>query len=135
MVDFRGSAAKTPITAAMLAAKLGDGAALRDGWCLLATGWGQKRAKTQEWLRESPVLAADGARWLVEKQARGVGIDHWTIGDATTHSILLSKPVLIVEELFFADEVFALKGPQEFWALPLRLKAHSGGPCRPVLVV
>jgi arylformamidase len=133
IVDFRGIAANAPMTAAMLQDRLPADIAGR--WILLATGFGDKRAKTREWLREPPVLSADGARWLVERAAKGVGIDHYSIGDAQTHAILLAKPVLIVEELHFGPEVFALKQPVPFMALPINLKAHSGAPCRPVLVV
>ncbi len=132
IVDLRGIAAKGQITAAMLAAKLPDDIA--GHWILLATGFGDKRAKTQEWLHEPPVLAADGAQWLVDGDARGVGIDHFSIGDAQTHAILLGKPVLIVEELHFPAGVFVLPQPLEFMALPIHLRAHSGAPCRPVLI-
>lgn len=133
IADLRGIAAKTPIDAVMLARAFPAGA--KDCFALLATGWGGKRAKTDLWLHEAPFVSADGARWLVEQGARGVGIDHFSIGDGQTHAILLGKPVLIVEELNFPEEVFALKQPVEFWALPLNLRAHSGGPCRPVLVI
>ncbi|HVT80192.1 MAG TPA: cyclase family protein [Phycisphaerae bacterium] len=133
VVDFRGAAADARITAEMLSSRLP--ASIRDEWILLATGFGDKRAKSQEWLHHPPVLAADGARWLVEKGARGVGIDHFSIGDAETHSILLGKPVLIVEELHFPSEVYALSQAVLFMALPIHLKSASGAPCRPVLVI
>jgi len=119
----------------MLANALPATISIRDAFCLLATGWGQKRAKTHEWLHDAPFLSPQGARWLVDRGARGVGIDHFSIGDGTTHAVLLSHPVLIVEELCFPDEVFNLRGPLEFWALPIRLRGHSGAPCRPVLLV
>jgi arylformamidase len=134
LADFRGIAPRANITAAMLAEKLGD-RSLRDAYCLLATGWGQKRAKTHDWLHDAPSLGADGAAWLVERGARGVGIDHWSIGSAVTHATLLAKPVLIVEELFFPEEVYSLKTDAEFWALPINFRGMGGAPCRPVLVV
>jgi kynurenine formamidase len=133
IADLRGIAPKTPIDAKMLSASLGT--SVKDQWVLLATGWGAKRAKTQLWLHDAPFVSAGGARWLVDQGARGVGIDHFSIGDDVTHATLLAKPVLIVEELNFSDEVFSLPQPIEFWALPLNLRAHSGGPCRPVLVI
>jgi len=132
IADFRGIAAKALITQAMLAAKLPE--EIAGEWILLATGFGDKRARTQEWLHESPGLAADAARWLAGRGARGVGIDHFSIGDAEVHAILLGKPVLIVEEMHFPAEVFALPQPLKFMALPINLRAHSGAPCRPVLV-
>jgi len=131
--DLRGIAPKTEMDSAMLAKAFPSG--VQDCWALLATGWGDKREKTPLWLHEAPVVSPDGARWLVKQGARGVGIDHFSIGDGETHAILLSKPVLIVEELKFPPEVFTLPQPIEFWALPLNLRAHSGAPCRPVLVI
>ena len=135
VLDFRGLAPRSRITAGMLSKKVPAEESIRDVFCLLATGWGQKRDKTPEWLKDSPFLEADGAAWLVDQEARGVGIDHFSIGDAKTHAILLSRPVLIVEELCFPEEVFTLTGVFEFWALPIHLRGHSGAPCRPVLVV
>jgi len=133
IVDLRGIAANTPITAAMLVARLP--ADIAGEWILLATGFGDKRAKCHEWLHEPPFLAADGAQWLVDHNAKGVGIDHFSIGDAQTHALLLAQPVLIVEELHFSDLAMSLKSPVQFMALPINLKAHSGAPCRPVLLL
>jgi kynurenine formamidase len=108
---------------------------LRDKIVLLCTGWGDKRAKSDEWLNHAPMLGHDGASWLVERGIRGVGIDYYSIGDATTHEILLSKGVWIVEELKFSDEVLKLPQPVEFWSLPVNFKGHTGAFCRPVVVV
>ncbi|HVX84727.1 MAG TPA: cyclase family protein [Phycisphaerae bacterium] len=140
IVDLRGIGANTAITVEMLMSRLPKGAPLADHWVLLATGFGDKRAATREWLHEAPVLSHEAARWLVERQVRGVGIDHWSIGDAATHATLLgaaapAPPVLIVEELHFPEEVFALAPPVSFAALPMNLRGHSGGPCRPVLIL
>jgi arylformamidase len=133
VADLRGIRAKASIGPEMLAGKLPGNIA--GTFALLATGWGNQRAKTQRWLHDSPVLSPDGARWLIDRGARGVGIDHYSIGDAETHAILLGKPLLIIEELFFPEEVFALKVAVEFWALPINLAKHSGAPCRPVMVI
>jgi kynurenine formamidase len=138
IADFRGIAADTPLTAAMLAQKLPG--LTRGDIALLATGWGDRRAKTDEWLRHSPFVAPDGARWLVERGVRGVGIDHYSIGgngpvNAETHTILLGAGVWVVEELKFPAEVFALAPPVKFWALPLNWPGCSGAFCRPVIEV
>ena len=108
---------------------------LRDRIVLLCTGWGERRAKTEEWLHHAPMLGEAGARWLVERGVRGVGIDYYSIGDAAVHEILLSKGVWIVEELRFSAEVMALPQPIEFWSLPINFKGHTGAFCRPVAVV
>ncbi len=138
IADLRGLAADAAITPAMLAPKL-KGVTTRD-IVLLATGWGEKRAKTDEWLKHSPFLSPDGARWLLEHGVRGVGIDHYSIGgsgplNAETHTILLGAGVWVVEELRFPAEVFALPQPLKFWALPMNWPGCSGAFCRPVIEV
>jgi len=108
---------------------------LRDKIVLIATGWGYKRARTDEWLNHAPMLAPEGAQWLVDQGVRGVGIDYYSIGDATIHEILLGNNVWIVEELNFPAEAFELPQPVEFWTLPVNFKGHTGAFCRPVIVV
>jgi len=139
VADFRGIAADSHITADMLAGKLpGE---LADTIVLLATGWGEKRAKSDEWLRRSPCLSEDGAAWLVKQKVRGVGIDHYSIGGGTeptnerVHTVLLGAGVWVVEELRVPPEVFALPQPVRYMGLPVNFKGHTGGFCRPVLVV
>ncbi len=108
---------------------------------LLCTGWGDIRARTETWLRRSPFLDPDGARWLVDRGARGVGIDHYSIGgsrdpvNSETHTILLGAGVWVVEELRFPPEAMAQPQPVTFLALPIHLRDHSGAFCRPVLVL
>ena len=139
IADLRDVAASTRITPAMLQAKLpGE---LRDIIVLLATGWGDRRAKTDEWLWQSPCLDPEGASWLVQQGIRGVGIDHYSIGgmadpiNPRTHTILLEANVWIVEELRFPPESFAVPQPFMFMSLPFNLKGHTGAFCRPVIVL
>jgi len=139
IADCRGIAAGEQVTAEMLAAKLPD--LPTDAIVLLATGWGEKRAKTDEWLRHSPCLSVDGAEWIVAKAVRGVGIDHYSIGGGTeptnerVHTVLLGAGVWVVEELRFPAEVFGLPQPVSYMGLPVNFRGHTGAFCRPVLVV
>ena len=139
IADFRGAEPDQPLTSSLLKLKLPM--PLGDRIVLLATGWGDKRAKTDEWLNHPPYLSPDGAEWLVEQKIRGVGIDHYSIAgprdpmNSRTHEILLGANVWIVEELSFPDEVFALPQPFEFWTLPINLRGHTGAFCRPVAVM
>jgi arylformamidase len=113
----------------------------RDEIVLLCTGWGELRERNELWLRHSPFLTPDGARWLVERGVRGVGIDHYSIGgsreptNSETHTALLGAGVWIVEELRFPAEAFEQIPPALFQALPIHLRDHSGAFCRPVLIV
>jgi kynurenine formamidase len=139
IADLRGIGPSTGITVEMLKECLPD--SLADQIVLLATGWGDKRAKTDEWLYRSPYLDPEAAFWLVKVGVRGVGIDHYSIGGISdpinpqTHTALLGAGVWIVEELRFPPEAFALPQPFTFMALPVNLKGHTGAFCRPVIVL
>ena len=105
---------------------------------LLNTGWGHKRAKTDEWIHRSPYLAPYGAQWIVDHGIRAVGIDHFSIGgtgpdNTPTHEILLGNGVWVIEELCFRDGWREFTEGAEFMALPLLLPGFSGSPCRAVL--
>jgi kynurenine formamidase len=138
IADLLGLVADAPITAELLAAKLPG--LVAGEIVLLATGWGDRRAKSDEWLHHSPFVDPSGARWLVARGVRGVGIDHYSIGgggkvNEETHTILLGSGVWVVEELKFPEDVFGLPAPVKFWALPLNWPGCSGAMCRPVIEV
>lgn len=106
---------------------------------LLNTGWGHKRAKTEEWIHRSPWLSPAGAEWVVEKDVRAVGIDHFSIGgtgeeNALTHEILLGNGVWVIEELCFREGWREFAEGASFLALPLLVPGFSGSPCRAVLM-
>lgn len=140
IADLRGVAPKALITTEMLrdAMTTGD---LTDRIVLLATGWGDKRTKCDEWLYDSPALSPEAAEWLVAQRIRGVGIDHYSIAgsrdptNAQTHTVLLSNNIWIVEDLHFPPEVFRLPQPVQFWCLPINFRGFTGAFCRPVIVV
>ncbi len=140
LADFRDARPDQPLTSTILSQRLRD-RPLEDHIVLLATGWGNKRAKSDEWLYHPPYLSPDGAEWFVEQKIRAVGIDHYSIAgsrdpmNSLTHEVLLKAGVWIVEELFFPEEVFALPQPFQFWSLPINLKGHTGAFCRPVIVL
>lgn len=139
IADFRGVGADTALDGPMLATRLAG--APVDQIVLLATGWGYRRAKSDEWLHHSPYLSPHGAQWLVDRGVRAVGIDHYSIGgsrdpdNTRTHEILLGAGKWVVEDLLFPQEIFAVAQPFTFWSLPFNLKAHSGSFCRPVAAI
>ncbi|MHB9036707.1 MAG: cyclase family protein [Armatimonadota bacterium] len=102
---------------------------------LLCTGWGEKRANTDEYLYHSPWLTPEGASWLVEHGVRGVCIDHFSIGGAhpdrvaAPHDILLNAGIWILEDLIIPREVLDLRNLHVI-ALALLLKGGSGAPAR-----
>lgn len=80
-------------------------------------------------------LSEDGARYLVEKGIRLVGIDYLSIApfSATvpTHKILLEGGVIIVEGL---DLSSVSQGRYTLHCLPLKLAGSEGAPARAILV-
>lgn len=139
MADMRECRPDQPFTSSMLGRKLR--VELEDRIVIIATGWGQKRAKTEEWLKYPPYLSPDGAEWLVEQKIRGVATDTYSIGGAReqqnnlTHEILLRAEIWILEDIRLPEELFALAQPFELWCLPINLRGFSGSFCRPVVVV
>lgn len=139
LADLRDSVADRPIGAGLLAERISGPVGERI--VLLATGWGDRRRKGEEWHHHSPFLAPDGARWLVDRKARAVGIDHYSIGgsrdpdNALTHEILLGNGLWVAEELRFPPEIFTVGPRFPFMALPINLPGHSGSFCRPVAVL
>jgi arylformamidase len=137
--DLRGGRPGMPFTSTWLARKLRT--ELENRIVVLVTGWGARRARTEEWLHQAPYVSPDGAEWLVEQQIRGVAIDAYSIGgeqepqNSRAHEILLEAGIWILEDINFPDELWSIPQPFEFWCLPINLKGHSGAFCRPVVVV
>jgi arylformamidase len=75
-------------------------------------------------------LDGDGARVLVERAVRLVGVDYLSVGDADAHRALLGAGVVIVEGL---DLRRVEPGPYELICLPLRVIGSDGAPARAVL--
>lgn len=77
----------------------------------------------------------DGARWLVERGIRLVGIDYLSVQrfadtEPTTHRILLGAGIVAVEGL---DMRGIEPGEYDLACLPLKLIGADGSPCRVVL--
>lgn len=139
VADLEGIPADHPIGPDDLAAALGEGA-LDDVIVLLNTGWGHRRALSDEWLHHSPYLSPQGSEWLVNRGVRAVGIDHYSIGGARdpdntrTHEILLGAGLWVVEDLCFREGWREAAENALFQALPLYFPGFSGSPCRAVFI-
>ena len=80
-------------------------------------------------------IPEDGAQWLISHDFRLVGIDSLSIAPfnngETTHQILLSKGVVIVEGL----NLYGIRqGVYELICLPLKIVGVDGAPARVILV-
>jgi arylformamidase len=76
-------------------------------------------------------LTGDGARYLIDRDVRLVGIDYLSIGDADAHRELLGAGVVAVEGL---DLRAVEPGAYELVCLPLMLDGSDGAPARVVLL-
>jgi arylformamidase len=75
-------------------------------------------------------LTGNGARFLIERGVRLVGIDYLSIGDAEAHQELLAARVIALEGLDLRE---VDPGKYELICLPLRLDGSDGAPARAIL--
>ncbi|MDR1546372.1 MAG: cyclase family protein [Deltaproteobacteria bacterium] len=105
-------------------------------FALLNTGWGPKRGFNVDYLKRWPYLDEGGARLLLELKVKAVGIDSLSLGGFGSrekarpcHEILLGAGILIIEEVFFPDEV--MDGRKRLVsAFPLKIDGASASPVR-----
>jgi arylformamidase len=88
--------------------------------------WGQL-----SFSHDSIRLNGSGARYLIERGVRLVGIDYLSIGDADAHRELLGAGVVAVEGLDLRE---VEPGAYELVCLPLKLEGSDGAPARAILL-
>jgi arylformamidase len=80
-------------------------------------------------------ITEDGARWLVERGIRLVGVDYLSVApygaSAPTHQRLLCAGVVLVEGLNLSD---VSPGMYQFVCLPLKIVGCDGAPARAILM-
>ncbi len=85
----------------------------------------------KEFTRDFVRLDGSGARFLLGRGARLVGIDYLSVGDMDAHRLLLSAKVIPVEGL---DLRGIEPGTYRFVCMPLRIVGSDGAPARAVLI-
>jgi len=76
-------------------------------------------------------LTGSGARYLVARDVRLIGIDYLSIGDEEAHRELLGAGVVALEGLDLRN---VEPGAYELACLPLKLEGSDGAPARAVLL-
>lgn len=80
-------------------------------------------------------LSEDGARYLVERGVRLVGVDYLSVApfnnSVPTHQVLLNAGIIVVEGL---DLSKVAQGRYALYCLPLNLVGAEGAPARAILV-
>jgi len=117
-----------PITASALARALGEG--FSGEAVVLVTG-AYERFGTPGYF-EFPVLADDGARWLVERRVGLLAVDAASVDPVDTeafpvHRVLLAGDCLIIENLAYTP---ALPDRFRLVALPIKVAGSNGDPAR-----
>ena len=88
-----------------------------------------------EFSEEFVAITEDGARWLVERGVRLVGVDYLSVGPyrsgAATHRTLMRAGVIPVEGL---DLIGIPAGIYHLVCLPLRIVGADGAPARAILI-
>ncbi len=76
-------------------------------------------------------LSGSGARYLIDRGVRVIGIDYLSIGDADAHKALLGAGVVPLEGL---DLRKVAPGPYRLVCLPLSIVGSDGAPARALLI-
>jgi arylformamidase len=84
-----------------------------------------------EFIGEFVRLTGDGARYLVGRGVRLVGLDYLSVGDEQAHVVLLRAGVVPLESL---DLRGVEPGKYRLVCLPLRIVGSDGAPARAVLI-
>ena len=94
--------------------------------------------ETEEYFSPFPTLTEEAARWIVEQDIKGLGIDTISFDaiDATDlyiHRILLESGLVLIENLKNLPQITA--PIFTFVALPLKLKESDGSPIRAIAML
>jgi len=114
----------------------------KDGQVLLGRRFGSYGAKKWglpqgfiEFDEDFVAITEDGARWLVARGVRLVGVDSLSVGPyadtVPTHQILLRAGVVVVEGL---DLSGVGPGVYQLVCLPLKIVGADGAPARAILI-
>lgn len=101
---------------------------------VINTGW-HRRWTSKQYFIDHPVLTAEAARYLVQREVVLVGVDFPSVDRPPfdAHVALLSNGVVIVENLTNLDSI----GDERFllFAVPLRIAGRDGSPVRAIACV
>lgn len=103
---------------------------------IIKTGW-SKYWGDKKYYEDFPSLSVESAKWLTEFDLKGIGIDAISIDDikSTTfsiHEILMSKDIIIIENLTNLDSI-----GNEFFILsilPMKIENADGSPVRAIAI-
>jgi arylformamidase len=91
--------------------------------------------ETEEFVKDFVYISQDGARYLVERGVRSLGVDYLSVAGffketAETHAALLQAGIWVIEGL---DLRCVEPGRYDLICLPLKLQGAEGAPARALL--
>ena len=106
-------------------------------YLLIGTGWDRYWGQ-REYFHEFPVLTEETAKWLLNFQLKGIGLDVISADsidskDYSVHRVLLSHNMVIVENL--TNIMLLPDSGCTFQCFPLNLKNADGSPVRAVAII
>ena len=112
------------------------GKILHNSTVIFATGW-YKNLLKKHYFDNNPGLSIDAARYLASKRINLVGIDSPSIdlgkdSNFSAHHVLLSKDVLIIENLCNLEKIAGVYF--KLIVLPLKLRGATGSPVRAIAI-
>ena len=136
-LDLRGFEPSHPIDASDLCKH--EAMITKNVFVLLKTGWGEKRGNTKEFLTAWPYMSGDGAQYLLDRGAKGMGIDGLSTGgypeehaEADAHKLLLGNNKLLLEDIHIPEELLDGK-VRHFAAFPILIANAGGAWTRPIV--
>ncbi len=109
----------------------------KSDFILINTGWDRYWGEDR-YYRGFPCLTEEAAKWLAQKDIKGVGIDAISVDPMDSeefyiHKIFLEKDIVIVENLKLLETLLG----KEFHlsCMPLKLERSDGSPIRAVAVL
>jgi arylformamidase len=89
----------------------------------------------REFREDFVAITEDGARWLIERGIRLVGVDYLSVGPFSalvpTHEMLLQASIVLVEGLNLSG---VRPGMYQLVCLPLKIVGADGAPARAILI-
>jgi kynurenine formamidase len=135
ILDFRGKVVADQAIGLGDVEPFGDLIEVGD-FVLINTGWNAKRGFTVEYMRKWPYVDGSASEFFKEKGVKAVGIDSISLGGygsrekaQACHEILLGAGILIIEEVYFPEEVMDGK-KRPVSAFPLKIVDGSASPVR-----
>lgn len=90
---------------------------------------------TPHFVEDFVAITADGARWLVDRGVKLVGVDYLSVAPyddlVSTHRVLLGAGIIVAEGLSLGH---VEPGPYRLVCLPLKIQGSDGAPARAILI-